>query len=171
VIHLLTGGARAGKSTMALQLAEARPGPLAFIATATPSDDEMATRIRRHQEERGPRWRTWEAPRDVEAALHEAAAERPTVVLDCLTLWIANELWAAGDDDGAVERRIDALCACLPTLPAAVFLVSNEVGLVIVPDNGLARRYRDLLGRCNQRVAAVADHVSFVVAGLPLHLR
>lgn len=170
MIHLVSGGARAGKSTFALRWAEAQDGPLAFLATAERSDDEMRLRIDRHQAERGPRWRTWEVPLAVEVALHEAASTHPTIVLDCLTLWIANEVFAT-EDDGVVEARIAALCACLRTLPADVMLVTNEVGLGIVPDNALARRYRDLLGRCNQQVAALADEVTFMVAGLPLRLK
>lgn len=170
MIHLVTGGARAGKSTYALRLAEAQEGALAFIATAERSDDEMELRIDRHRAERGPRWTTWEAPRAIEAALREADTTHPTVVLDCLTLWMANELFASEDDE-VVEARIAAVCACLGTMRAKVYIVTNEVGLGIVPDNALARRYRDLLGRCNQRVAALADAVTFVVSGLPLTLK
>ena len=170
MIHLVTGGARAGKSTYVLRLAEAREGPLAFVATAERSDDEMDLRITRHRAERGPRWTTWEAPRAVEAALREADTTHATVVLDCLTVWMANELFAS-DDDEVVEARILALCACLRGMRAQVYVVTNEVGLGIVPDNALARRYRDLLGRCNQQVAALADAVTFVVAGLPLTLK
>lgn len=168
MIGLVTGGARAGKSRYVLGRAEAEAGPLAFVATATPGDEEMRTRIVRHQAERGPRWRTFEAPLALPEALHEAAAHAPTVVVDCLTLWVSNLLFHH-EDDAAVEAAIRALPASLPD--ATIWFVTNEVGLGIVPENALARRYRDLLGRCNQVVAAAADEVLFLVAGLPMRVK
>jgi adenosylcobinamide kinase/adenosylcobinamide-phosphate guanylyltransferase len=167
VIHLVTGGARSGKSSFVLAEAErAVAGPLAFVATATAGDDDMRDRIARHRDERGPRWRTVEAPVAIEAALRGDGVDG--VVVDCLTLWVSNLMFTPGED---VDARTAALAEALRGAPKPVWLVTNEVGLGIVPDNEVARRYRDLLGRCNQRVAAVADRVTMLVAGLPMRLK
>ncbi len=171
MIHLVTGGARAGKSRLVLVEAEATSADrIAFVATARPDDEEMATRITRHQEERGARWVTHEEPLALDALL--PTLEEGAIVVDCLTLWVANQLFAHEDaGDAPVEAAIDRLVAVLARVRAPVWLVTNEVGLGIVPADALSRRYRDLLGRCNQRVAAVADRVTFVVAGLPLRVK
>jgi adenosylcobinamide kinase/adenosylcobinamide-phosphate guanylyltransferase len=150
---LILGGARSGKTIHALQMAEAAGRGLVMIATAEALDDEMADRIARHRAERGPAWRTLEAPLDLTGALAETQPG-DAVVVDCLTLWVSNLMHAGLE----VERAGEAL-------------ISNEVGLGIVPANALARRFRDEAGRLNQRIAAAADKVVFIAAGLPLVLK
>jgi len=135
-----------------------------LIATAEALDEEMAARIARHRAERGDRWRTIEAPLALAEALAQVGPQE-TAVVDCLTLWVSN-LMHAGRDIGT---QTDGLLAALRGRDA--LLVANEVGLGIVPDNALARRFRDEAGRLNQRVAAVADRVAFLAAGLPLWLK
>jgi adenosylcobinamide kinase/adenosylcobinamide-phosphate guanylyltransferase len=161
---LILGGARSGKTTYALRAAEANGRGLVMIATAEALDGEMEERIARHKAERGPAWRTLEAPLDVAGAL---AAVKPgeTAVVDCLTLWLSNLMHAEHDIEAETETMVAELAG------RDVLLVSNEVGLGIVPDNALARRFRDEAGRLNQRVAAAADKVVFVAAGLPLVMK
>lgn len=161
-ITLILGGARSGKSRLAEQLASEREGDLAYIATGQAFDDEMRARISEHAARRGPRWRTIETPRDI-AIPTDAGA----VLIDCLTLWLSNIMHAGRDV--AVETA--KLTAALQSAKVPVLLVSNEVGLGIVPENKLAREFRDHQGRVNQAVAAVADHVIFTAAGLPLVLK
>jgi adenosylcobinamide kinase/adenosylcobinamide-phosphate guanylyltransferase len=160
---LVLGGARSGKSRYAeALLANARPRT--YLATAEPGDAEMAKRIRRHREQRGSAWATREAPIELPEAI---SAENGAVLVDCLTLWVSN-LMAQGRD---LEDATEQLCAAIKRPGGPVILVSNEVGLGIVPDNALARAFRDHAGRLNQRVATVADRVLFVAAGLPLALK
>ncbi len=169
MIHLVTGGARSGKSRLALTLAEAVAGPIDFIATAEAHDADMAERIRNHRAERGARYRTVEAP----VAVPEAVAALPeggAVVIDCLTLWCANLIFA-GHDDAAIGASTAALGTALKGRRRPTVVVTNEVGLGIVPGDALSRRYRDELGRMNQRLAAEADRVSLMVAGIALTLR
>ncbi|MGE4220760.1 MAG: bifunctional adenosylcobinamide kinase/adenosylcobinamide-phosphate guanylyltransferase [Alphaproteobacteria bacterium] len=165
-VTLVLGGARSGKSRHAEALVESHPGPCIYLATATPGDGEMAARIAAHRDRRGPRWQTVEEPLALAEALHAAAAPDRAVLVDCLTLWISN-LMGAGRDVDAVG---DALAASLPAAGPVVF-VSNEVGLGIVPDNAAARAFRDHAGRLHQTVAARADSVLFVAAGLALPLK
>ncbi|WP_194151004.1 bifunctional adenosylcobinamide kinase/adenosylcobinamide-phosphate guanylyltransferase [Sphingomonas glacialis] len=164
---LVLGGARSGKSRHAQAIAEASGGALVFIATAQAFDGEMTDRIARHRADRDARWRTVEAPLDLPAAI--TAADRPgaTLLVDCLTLWASNLLLAEADTDAAA----DALVATLARIGAPIVLVSNEVGFGIVPDNALARRFRDIAGLLNQRVAAAVSQVDFVIAGLPQRLK
>ncbi len=164
-IGLVLGGARSGKSRYAETLIEAVGGGV-YLATAGALDAEMAERIRRHRERRGEIWTTLEEPLDIADALTAVAAGRP-VLVDCLTLWLSN-LIAAGHD---VERETDALIDALAQRAGPVIFVANEVGLGIVPENALARLFRDHAGRLNQRVAARADRVVFMAAGLPLLLK
>lgn len=161
-ITLILGGARSGKSARALALAAP---PRAFIATAEAGDGEMAERIARHKAERGEDWALIEAPLDLPAALAEAGGR--TALVDCLTLWLAN-LMAAGREPEAETAR---LIAALREARAPAILVSNEIGLGLVPMEPLSRRFRDEQGRLNQRIAAAADRVEFVAAGLPLRLK
>ncbi len=165
VLTLVLGGARSGKSRYAESLIAVLPPPWAYVATAEAGDHEMAVRIRAHRARRGPSWRTIEAPRDLTAAF--AACERMPVLVDCLTLWLSNLMLADADVNAEVGRLEEALAANV----APVVLVANEVGSGIVPDHALGRKFRDLQGLLNQRIAARADRVVLMVAGLPLALK
>jgi adenosylcobinamide kinase/adenosylcobinamide-phosphate guanylyltransferase len=158
---LVLGGARSGKSDWAVRTAAESGRPVLFLATATAGDDEMAERIARHRAERPADWRTIEEPIDLVGALRREARPGDLIVVDCLTLWVSNLLLAGGDPD--VEPLLD--------LGLELILVSNEVGLGLVPDNPLGRAYRDVLGQVNRAVAARAESVVFMVAGLPVDLR
>jgi adenosylcobinamide kinase/adenosylcobinamide-phosphate guanylyltransferase len=169
-VTLILGGARSGKSRYAQQLAgESRR--VVFVATATISDEEMRVKIERHRADRPRDWTTVEEPLDLPRVLREREAESDLIMVDCLTLYAANLLDAEGENDGAIDRRIEALCETLQRTQCAIVLVSNEVGSGIVPEYPLGRRYRDLLGELNQRVAAIADDAVLMVAGLPLALK
>jgi adenosylcobinamide kinase/adenosylcobinamide-phosphate guanylyltransferase len=170
---LILGGAKSGKTALALDLAqsEAGHGPLVYIATAQARDGEMFERIRRHQAQRGPRWSTLEEPLDLVGALGRADAAGAVLLVDCLTLWLSNLMTQAELEPQAVEARGQELCQALPGLRARVILVANEVGLGIVPDNALARAFRDAAGQLNQRLAVVCPNVILVAAGLPLALK
>ncbi|KTT73862.1 bifunctional adenosylcobinamide kinase/adenosylcobinamide-phosphate guanylyltransferase [Sphingomonas endophytica] len=163
--RLVLGGARSGKSRHAQVLAETVAGPRVFIATAQAFDAEMAERIAHHRADRGPEWRTVEAPVALPEAI--ATAGGAMVLVDCLTLWTSNLLLSDAD----VEAATDALVGALAGAGGRIVLVSNEVGWGIVPDNALARRFRDVAGRVNQRVAATVDRVDLVVAGLAMRLK
>jgi len=167
-VVLVLGGARSGKSRFAeaevRRLGRGRP---VYIATAQAYDDEMTARIAQHQSDRGDDWLTVEAPQDLPAVLRRHATGSAAVLVDCLTLWLSNRLLADADLDADAAE----LLAALDAATAPVVLVSNEVGLGIVPDNALARRFRDAAGRLNQEVAAAAGAVHFIAAGLPLRLK
>jgi adenosylcobinamide kinase/adenosylcobinamide-phosphate guanylyltransferase len=163
---LVLGGARSGKTAFAQAQAEVAVARPTLIATGQAFDDEMRARIDRHRAERGDRWATIEAPLDLPGALATLTAE-DAVVVDCLTLWLSNLLHAKIDIDASLRDLVIALAAC----PARVWLVSNEVGQGIVPDNALARRFRDEAGWMHQRLAAAAKEVFLIVAGLPLRLK
>jgi adenosylcobinamide kinase/adenosylcobinamide-phosphate guanylyltransferase len=166
--ELILGGARSGKSALALRRAEAFER-VVWIATAQALDAEMAERIARHRAERPAHWRTVEEPLLLAETLRRVATADSCVVVDCLTLWLTNLLLA--EDIASLEREIAALLDTLPALPGEIILVANEVGLGIVPENALARRFRDEAGRLNQRVATSCERVTFVAAGLPLVLK
>ena len=159
------GGARSGKSRYAEGLVTAQPGPWTYVATAQAFDGEMRERIAKHRGDRAPGWHTVEAPVDVPSALTRAGAA--PVLVDCLTLWLSNLMLGDMDVAGATA----ALLAALDGRSAPTVLVSNEVGLGIVPDNALARAFRDEAGRLHQQVAARADRVVLVVAGLPMTVK
>ena len=164
-LTLVLGGARSGKSRYAEGLITALPPPWIYVATAEPGDAEMAKRIAAHRTRRGADWSTLEVPRDLVGTL-SAHWETPLLV-DCLTLWLSNALLAGADIDVEIERL-----ECALTRPAApLVMVANEVGFGIVPDNPLGRRFRDAQGLLNQRIAARADRVVLVVAGLPLTIK
>ncbi len=163
---LVLGGARSGKSAHAEALVTAFPAPWSYLATAQALDGEMHERIAHHRARRAAGWETCEVPLDLAAALDALPPGRPALV-DCLTLWVTNLLLADCNPDAAADRLLEALARARGPL----VLVSNEVGLGIVPDNALARRFRDAAGRLNQRVAAVADRVVLTVAGLPLTVK
>ena len=166
----VTGGARSGKSGYAQQLVEACPGDLLYVATAAAGDDEMAARIARHQQQRGDRWETLEEPCAVVEQLSQAAGGKGGVLFDCVTLWLTN-MMLRGDDDEAILATVRRLPQAARELSATVVLVSNELGNGIVPDNVMARRFRDLAGSANQLLAAAADSAWLVVSGLPVRLK
>jgi adenosylcobinamide kinase/adenosylcobinamide-phosphate guanylyltransferase len=164
-LTLILGGARSGKSRYAESLITALPAPWTYVATAEARDSEMAERIAAHRARRGAGWTTIEAPHDLARAL--AAHGKAPVLVDCLTLWLSNVLLADAD----VDTEIAQLEGALARVAAPTVLVANEVGFGIVPDNALGRRFRDLQGLLNQRIAARADRVILVVAGLPLTIK
>lgn len=166
-ITLILGGARSGKSRLAEQLAEKRDGRLVYIATAEAWDDEMKARIAEHKSRRGDRWHSIEAPIAVAEVLQALPPDTGVALIDCLTLWLSNLMHA--DRDLGAETA--GLLTALNNVKFPVLLVSNEVGLGIVPDNKLARDFRDAQGRLNQAVAQAADHAIFMAAGLPLVLK
>jgi adenosyl cobinamide kinase/adenosyl cobinamide phosphate guanylyltransferase len=168
-LTLLLGGARSGKSALAVQAAQGWAGPVEVVVTAEARDEEMAARIRRHRAERPADWRTVEAPRELEAAL-EGAAPEAFVIVDCLTLWVSN-LMEQGLDDTAVARRAQAAAALAAARAAPTLAISNEVGSGVVPAAALARRYRDLLGQVNAAWAAAAEKTLLLVAGRVLPLQ
>jgi adenosylcobinamide kinase / adenosylcobinamide-phosphate guanylyltransferase len=177
--ELILGGARSGKSREAERRAAASGLAVTVIATAEALDDEMAARIRRHQADRPAHWRTVESPIALADTLRREAAPARCLIVDCLTLWLSNLLADAHTlpADGSAEdlplfrRERDALLATLPTLPGRILFVANEVGLGLVPETPLGRRFRDEAGRLNQAVAAQCPRVVFVAAGLPLVLK
>jgi adenosylcobinamide kinase / adenosylcobinamide-phosphate guanylyltransferase len=169
---MILGGARSGKSDFAISLARARGGEdVLFVATAQALDGEMDTRIQQHRRARPAGWKTREAPRHVAEALRTAPTAR-AVVLDCLTLWVSNVMLA--DEDAASDtmaRELNDLLLWQRESQCELIVVSNEVGMGLVPDNALGRAYRDLLGAMNKRLATAADQVFFVVAGLPMEIK
>jgi adenosylcobinamide kinase/adenosylcobinamide-phosphate guanylyltransferase len=165
-LTLLIGGARSGKSAHAERLVGAHAPPWTYIATAQAYDDEMRERIAHHRARRGEGWRTLDAPLDLADAIRAVPAGMP-VLVDCLTLWLTNHMLAGHDVEAECARLVDTL----RHPPGPCFVVSNEVGQGIVPENALARRFRDAAGRLNQQVAAVADTVLLMVAGLPLKVK
>jgi adenosylcobinamide kinase/adenosylcobinamide-phosphate guanylyltransferase len=167
-VIFIIGGAKSGKSSFALAKAETFSGRKAFIATAESLDDEMKERIQRHRDQRGEDWKTFEEPREMARVLKEVGGGYSTALIDCLTLWLSNLLHSQEDPD----REIGAFLSVLREGEhPPFFIVSNEVGMGIVPDNALSRRFRDLAGRLNQEVAAIADEVYLVTAGIPLRIK
>jgi adenosylcobinamide kinase/adenosylcobinamide-phosphate guanylyltransferase len=162
-LTLVLGGARSGKSRYAESLVTATPPPWVYVATAQALDAEMAERIAHHRKRRSDGWHTIEEPHDLQDAI-DAAPAGAAVLVDCMTLWLTNRMLAEAD----MEVETHRLEAALARRNGLTVLVSNEVGSGIVPDNALARRFADLQGRLNQRLAARADRVVLVVAGLPL---
>ncbi|TPJ03126.1 MULTISPECIES: bifunctional adenosylcobinamide kinase/adenosylcobinamide-phosphate guanylyltransferase [unclassified Mesorhizobium] len=165
-LTFIIGGARSGKSAHAETLMTALPSPWTYIATAQAYDDEMQQRIALHRSRRGEGWTTIDAPLGLVGAL-EALPEDQPVLVDCLTLWLTNHMLADHDVEAECRRLADMLSR--PRGPW--FVVSNEVGQGIVPDNALGRRFRDAAGRLNQQVAAIAETVLLMVAGLPLKVK
>jgi adenosylcobinamide kinase / adenosylcobinamide-phosphate guanylyltransferase len=175
-ITFVLGGARSGKSAYAQRLAEDSPGPVLFVATATACDDEMAARIAAHQAARPPDWRTLEAERNVGSAIRASIGSARTVVLDCLSLLVSNLLLDTTEVGpravrGVEVRALEELTGLLTATQDAgtrLIVVSNEVGMGLVPETALGRAFRDVLGRANQRMAAAADAVYLMVAGIPM---
>ena len=166
-VVLITGGARAGKSRYAERLMNARPARHAVVATAVAGDAEMAERIARHKAERDAGWEVIEQPISIRSAIRNAARPDRIVLVDCLTLWISN-LMAEGRD---IEIEIQGLVGTLQIAAGPVIIVSNEVGFGVVPDNPLARAFRDNLGRANQAVAAASECAVLMAAGIPIVLK
>jgi adenosylcobinamide kinase/adenosylcobinamide-phosphate guanylyltransferase len=169
-VTLVLGGVRSGKSRWAQEFAE-RFDHVAYVATARACDDEMRQKIRRHQEDRPKHWQTIEEPLELAQVLKDRAAEFDILLVDCLTVFVANLLEAAETDPASLETRTESLIETLRTTRVPVVLVSNEVGSGVVPAYPAGRKYRDALGELNQRVAAIADNVVLLVAGIPLALK
>ena len=177
-IILVTGGARSGKSSFAQQLAQGAKGPVLFVATAEAGDDDMRRRIEEHRRQRPATWRTLEVPTQVASQIPEAAAGAETVIVDCITLLVSNILLKHGDGSDTARRAEDAVMAEMGALArymdrtkASFIIVTNEVGLGLVPANETGRLYRDLLGRANQKLAQCADEVYLMVCGIPLPIK
>lgn len=169
-VVFITGGARSGKSRLAESLAEGFGTPLCYIATGEARDEEMAVRIAAHRARRGNGWQTVEEPIRLMEALKAVEGRFQAVLVDCVTLWLTNLLLSHEDADRALAE-VQALAALLPELTIPIVLVSNEVGMGIVPDNSLARSFRDLAGTANQTLAAAADEVYVTFSGIPLKLK
>lgn len=166
-LTLVLGGARSGKSRHAEGLVMATRPPWIYVATAQAFDDEMIARIAEHRRRRPAGWRTVEAPLDLAETVAEHAGSDRTLLIDCLTLWLSNVMLDGRDVEAACKTLVDALAAAV----GPIVVVSNEVGLGLVPDNALARRFRDAQGQLNQLIAARADRVVLMAAGLPLTLK
>jgi adenosylcobinamide kinase / adenosylcobinamide-phosphate guanylyltransferase len=169
-VTLVLGGVRSGKSRWAQELA-AKAAHVAYIATAQAVDAEMTEKIRRHREERANHWRTFEEPLELGRLIAGHAAAFDVMLVDCLTIFVANLLETENADPVCVTRCVEEFLEALRTPPSSVVLVSNEVGSGVVPPYPAGRRFRDALGELNQRVAAIADNVVLLVAGLPLALK
>lgn len=171
-LTLVLGGARSGKSDFAQRLAREHGGhDVLFVATAEARDDEMRARIAAHRAARPPEWQTLEVPRNIARALESVTRAR-VIVVDCVTLWTSNVLLAdPARASTEMRREVDELLAWYRANDATTILVSNEVGMGLVPDNALGRAYRDLLGAVNQQIAAVADEVFLLIAGLPIEIK
>lgn len=168
-IILVLGGAASGKSEAALQFADSQ-GPRAFVASGQGLDDEMAARIARHQATRSADWKTVEEPIEIETWFAEQGSRYRTILLDCVTLWLSN-LVGIGLKESIILRRVGTLLQAMRTVAARVVIVSNELGLGLVPTEPSTRAFRDLAGRVNQQIACEADDVYLVVSGLPLRVK
>ena len=168
---LILGGARSGKSSLALDLCNSLNGNRFFIATAQAFDDEMVDRIKRHQEERGNEWRTIEETIDIVERIREIDNENSVILVDCLTLWLSNLYMKYESNLEMVYEGIDKLVTALSKIKGRAVFVSNEVGMGIVPENKLARLYRDASGAMNRKIAEKADKVVITFSGLPLVLK
>jgi adenosylcobinamide kinase/adenosylcobinamide-phosphate guanylyltransferase len=164
------GGARSGKSRFALECASDAKGKKVFIATLVPGDEEMEERVRRHREERGEGWVTVAAPLEIAEALKENMAEAETIVIDCLTLWVSNQLMEDTRVDEIVEN-VEELCTVVKGCTCRLVLVSNEVGCSVVPPTKLGRQFRDAVGIMNQKLAHTCDRAVLVTAGIPRELK
>ena len=164
---LILGGARSGKSSFALNEASAVPGKKAFLATAEALDDEMAVRIARHRSERAPDWDTFEEPVELPPLISRVVPDYPVVLIDCLTLWVSNIVLRELPFDRYAGHLLEAISN---GATADLYMVSNEVGLGLVPDTPIGRKYRDDLGRLNTNIAAAATDVYFMVAGIPMKM-
>lgn len=173
-VVLISGGIRSGKSSFALKKAKELPGKKVFLAVAQPIDKEMIERIKRHQQERGSQWVTIEEPLEIAKKLKELIKDHQVILVECLTTWVGNMLYHIQNKD-LIEERFKQLTKLLKQnlkkKMANIFIVTNETGLGIVPDNLLAREYLELLGKLNQMIVEISDEVYFMIAGLPLKLK
>ncbi len=169
-LYFITGGARSGKSSFAEGLAEGLKGRRAYLATAQAVDAEMVSRIEQHRSRRGAEWDTYEEPLALAELLPKLGAKYDVVLIDCLTLWLSNVM-EHSDGDEEVRRKMDELLHALRGFGGACIVVSNEVGLGIVPENPVARRFRDLAGVMNQKVAKIADEAYLIASGIPMRLK
>jgi adenosylcobinamide kinase/adenosylcobinamide-phosphate guanylyltransferase len=171
----ITGGARSGKSSFAEQTAHNFGAPLCYLATAQPLDDEMGRRIEKHQQRRGDAWHTIEEPLQLAQALAENDGRFNAILVDCLTLWLTNLLLLdeepGNDSEEWIMGKVQHLAATLRNIKTPVIIVTNEVGMGIVPENRLARMFRDIAGQANQIIAAAADEAWLVASGIPLKLK
>ena len=169
-ITLMIGGCKSGKSRHALELAEKLNSRRIFIATCIPFDEELKERISRHQQERDETWKTVDVPINLPEAISAHDGNNTVLLVDCLTLWI-NNLLMASEDQSYVDQNVEKLLQSLSRARCPVILVANEVGAGIVPENRLARLFRDAAGSANQRIAAAADQVIYMVAGIPMTIK
>lgn len=170
-IIFITGGGRSGKSLFALQIGKEYPGPKAYLATAQALDEEMAQRIKRHKENRPAEWETIEEPREIVKRIKEEGEKFRLILIDCLTLWISNLLLAGWSREKILSETDDLLQACGQIIKCSFIIVSNEVGWGIVPDNEVARFFRDIIGLVHQKIAQQADEVYLMVCGLPHRIK
>jgi len=171
-VIFVTGGAKSGKSSFALREAAKHEGQKAFIATAEALDEEMVNRIEKHKGQRGEDWNTYEEPLRISEVIKNIEGKYGAIVVDCLTLWLSNLIHANLDITQEIEKLVEVFKNSeLRTPNSALFIVSNEVGTGIVPENKLAREFRDLAGTMNQRVAKASDEVFMVVAGIPVKIK
>ncbi len=182
-ITFIIGGARSGKSSFALDEVSKLEGQRAYIATGEALDDEMQDRIRKHKDDRGPEWNTYEEPVEIAKILSDIKDKYSAIVIDCLTLWLSNVMIKTKTIEESIQELIDELNSfknpsrVTNHLPAdrhgasRLFIVSNELGMGIVPENAMAREFRDLTGFLNQKIAAIADEVYLVTAGIPLKIK
>ena len=165
----IIGGARSGKSSWALHYAESNYEKLLFLATAEMIDEEMANRVRLHKESRGDRWRLFEEPLEIAKVIKNGFIETDVILIDCMTLWLNNVLFKKGED--TAELYIKDFIEALKSRSNAIIIVANEVGTGVVPEHKSGRVFRDLAGILNQRIAAVADRVVYIIAGIPLNVK
>ncbi len=167
-IVFITGGARSGKSSFALKEAEKIKGKKAYIATAEVLDEEMSKRIEKHKLDRGKEWTAFEEPVKIAELISKIEGEYDVIILDCLTLWLSNVIHTDLELESETKKIINALYGLKHS---TIYIVSNEVGMGIVPENKLARQFRDLAGMLNQKIAGVADEVYILVSGIPLQVK
>lgn len=169
-ITFILGGARSGKSRLAVKLAKQQGGKIAFIATCMPRDPEMAKRIHIHKKSRPRSWKTFENPKDITLLSDSIGSKFDLIIIDCLTLLVSG-LILSGLKQASIESKVNKMLGALKKIKAQSIVVSNEVGLGIVPENKLARDFRDIAGRINQLLAAKSDTLFLVYAGIPLKLK
>ena len=171
MVIFITGGARSGKSDFARNLAEKLKGKRLFLATAKALDEEMKERIQKHREQRGDRWNTIEEPIYLGRALSSVKDSFKTILVDCLTLWMSNLFFEYPDQDETISKIVDDFFLSMDKFEGTIIIVSNELGMGIVPENKLARLYRDSLGFLNQRMAGRADEVYVLFSGIPVRIK